>query len=314
MHTRNIGKSGLRVSSIGLGCNNFGLTLDAQSSQQIIHRALDLGVTLFDTAPIYGAQWGASEDILGRALGARRHEAVIVSKFGMTPDYTVRDSSRSGILSAIEASLRRLNTDYLDLYMLHWPDVSTPMEETLRVLDDLVSSGKVRYIGCCNLPAWQVVEAKWLSKTDKLHEFIVCQDEYSLISQGAAQKLTSALERYGMGLMPYSPLANGLLTGKYNRQNAAPEDSRLGKNLWNTGDRFLTESKLQLVEKLSDFAAVRGHTLLELSVSWLLAQPVVCSVIAGATRVEQLEQNCAAGNWVLSADEMAQIADICCAA
>lgn len=307
MHTRHIGKSGLKVSSIGLGCNNFGLTIDAQQSHQLVHHALDAGVTLFDTAPIYGKAWGLSESILGDALGARRQEAVIVTKFGMTRAMTVRDTSRSALLKDVEESLTRLKTDYIDLYMLHWPDPATPMEETLRALDDIITSGKVRYIGCCNLPAWQVVEAKWLSKTDKLHGFIVTQDEYSLINQSARQKLLPALEQYGMGLMPYTPLANGLLTGKYTQPDAVVGDTRLSRNLWHMGDRYLTEANLQRTRRLTDFAAERGHTLLELAVSWLLAHPAVCSVIAGTTKLEQLQMNIAAGDWVLTAEELQQI-------
>ncbi|WP_439135244.1 aldo/keto reductase [Pseudomaricurvus sp.] len=311
MHTRNIGKSGLKVSSIGLGCNNFGLTIDAKLSTQMIHKALDSGVTLFDTAPVYGSEWGASERILGEALGNRRQDAVVVTKFGMTPALTVRDTSRRAILKDIEDSLTRLKTDYIDVYMLHWPDASTPMEETLRALEDIIRAGKVRYIGCCNLPAWQVVEAKWLSKTDKLSEFIVTQDEYSLLNQAGRTKLTPALEQYGMGLMPYTPLANGLLTGKYTQNNTSIGDTRLSKNLWNMGDRYLTDINLKKAERLAEYAAEKGHTLLELAVSWLLAQPVVCSVIAGATKLEQLEQNLQAGDWKLTEAELKAIDQIC---
>lgn len=307
MHTRHIGKSGLKVSSIGLGCNNFGLTIDAEQSRQLVHHALDAGVTLFDTAPIYGKHWGQSETMLGEALGVRRQEAVIVTKFGMTRAMTVRDTSRSALLRDVEESLTRLQTDYIDLYMLHWPDPATPMEETLRALDDIITSGKVRYIGCCNLPAWQVVEAKWLSKTDKLHDFIVTQDEYSLINQAAKHKLLPALEKYNMGLMPYTPLANGLLTGKYTQPGAVVGETRLSRNLWNMGDRYLTEANLQRTRRLTEFAAERGHTLLELAVSWLLAHPAVCSVIAGTTKLEQLQMNIAAGDWVLTADDLQQI-------
>lgn len=311
MHTRHIGKSGLKVSSIGLGCNNFGLTIDAEQSRQLVHYALDAGVTLFDTAPIYGKEWGLSETILGDSLGARRQDAVIVTKFGMTRAMTVRDTSRGAMLKDIEESLTRLKTDYIDVYMLHWPDPATPMEETLRALDDIIRSGKARYIGCCNLPAWQVVEAKWLSKTDKLHEFIVTQDEYSLINQSAKQKLLPALEQYGMGLMPYTPLANGLLSGKYTQENQAIGETRLSKNLWNMGDRYLTDANLQRAQRLTDFAAERDRSLLELAVSWLLAQPAVCSVIAGTTKLEQLQMNIEAGNWVLTAEEMQLIDAIC---
>lgn len=311
MHHRNIGNSGLRVSSVGLGCNNFGHTVDASTSREVIHCALDQGVTLFDTAPIYGERWGASERILGEALGSRRKDAVIVTKFGLTGAAGGRDSSRSAVLAGVEESLQRLGTDYIDLFMLHWPDPSTPMQETLRTLDDVIRSGKVRYIGCCNLPAWRVVEAAWLSKTDRLHPFIVTQDEYSLAQRNAENGLLPAIREYGMGLMPYAPLANGLLTGKYTSASGAPDGSRLGINLWNTGDRYLTESSLEQAGRLERFAQERGHTLLELAISWLLAQPSVCSVIAGATRPEQVRQNCTAGNWQLDREELEEIDGIC---
>jgi len=314
MHQRTVGNSGLRVSSIGLGCNNFGLTIDAAASKQIIHRALDLGVTLFDTAPIYGEQWGASERILGDALGAKRQDVVIVSKFGMNTDFSLGpNTSRRKILQDIEASLERLNTDYIDLYMLHWPDAKTPMQETLRALDDLIAAGKVRYIGCCNLPAWNVVDAQWISKTEHLHEYIVCQDEYSLVNRVADKNLLPALEKHNISLMPYSPLANGLLTGRYSSHGAVPSDSRLGKNLWNMGDRFLTPARLKLVDDLNQFAQQREHTLLELAASWLLANPRVCSVIAGATKIEHVEKNATAGDWKLSAEELKQVDEICSA-
>ncbi|MYM63939.1 aldo/keto reductase [Pseudomaricurvus sp. HS19] len=310
MHTRNVGNTGLRVSSIGFGCNNFGLKTDLTASTKLVHNALDAGVTLFDTAPVYGAEWGQSESILGKALGRRRQDAVIVTKFGMCPDYS-RNTSRSNILKQVDESLGRLGTDYIDIYMLHWPDVSTPMEETLRALDDLVTSGKVRYLGCGNLPAWQVVESQWLSKNEGLHRYIVTQEEYSLVGQQNRQSHIPALEKYGMALMPYSPLANGLLTGKYSASGELPSDTRLAKNLWNMGDRYLTPERLQLVDKLSAFAQERGHNLLELAISWLLAQPVVCSVIAGTTTPQQLQKNLECGEWKLAAEEMQQIDQIC---
>ena len=313
MEKRTVGKTGLRVSAVGLGCNNFGWTLEAQESERIIHRALDQGVTLFDTAPVYGAKPGASEEILGRALGTRRQECVILTKFGV-PNGGVSgfNTSRSGILSEVEDSLRRLQTDYIDIYMLHWPDPATPMQETLRALDDLVRSGKVRYIGCSNLPAWRLVEAMWISRTEQLHQFVISQNEYSLAQRGAESELFPALSEYGLGFTAYAPLANGLLTGKYCSGTAAPEDSRLSKNLWNTGSRYLTEDKLQLAERLSAFARDRGHSLLELAFAWQLDNPLISSVIAGAMTIEQLEQNVAAGNgWRLTAEERESVARIC---
>ncbi len=310
MHTRHIGKTGLRVSSIGFGCNNFGLKTDLAASRELVHQALDAGVTLFDTAPVYGSEWGQSESILGKALGLRRQDATIVTKFGMCQDYD-RNCSRSNILRQVDDSLARLGTDYIDIYMLHWPDVHTPMEETLRALDDLVTTGKVRYLGCSNLPSWEVVEAQWLSKTEGLHKYIVTQEEYSLSAQKTQHSHIPALEKYGMGLMPYSPLANGLLTGKYSLANRDHPESRLGQNLWRTGDRFLTDDNLAIVDKLNAFATERNHTLLDLAISWLLSQPVVCSVIAGATGPEQLQQNLQCGDWSLTAEDMQNIEKIC---
>ena len=314
MEQLNVGKSGLRVSAVGLGCNNFGWTIEAAESEKIIHRALDLGVTLFDTAPVYGPEGGESETVLGAALGAARPKAVIVTKFSvpvpMRPGMSF-NTSRATVIESLDASLRRLGTDYVDIYMLHWPDGSTPMEETLRALDDVISAGKARYIGCSNLSAWRLVEAKWISKTDRLHGFIVAQNEYSLAQREADQSLVPALEAYGIGFMPYAPLANGLLTGKYAAGAAPPGDSRLGKNMWKLGDRYLTDSRLALVSALTAFAQAHGHSLLELAISWLLARPMVCSVIGGATRLEQVEQNVAAAGWRLTAAEMAEIDKIC---
>jgi aryl-alcohol dehydrogenase-like predicted oxidoreductase len=313
MEKRNVGKSGLKVSAVGLGCNNFGWLIDADLSEKIIHKAVDLGVTLFDTAPVYGVNGGESEQILGKALGARRKNVTILTKFGMTLDRTGRtDTSRGAVLHEIEASLQRLGTDYVDIYMLHWPDWSTPVEETLRALDDIITSGKARYIGCSNLPAWRIVEAKWLSKTDKLHGFIVSQNEYSLAQRDADTTLLPALQEYGIGFMGYSPLANGLLTGKFAPGQAAPADSRLGKNMWGLSKRYLTEPMLQLADNLGRFAAERGHSLIDLAISWQLSNPLICSVIAGASKLEQLEMNVAAGNgWRLTPEELGEVDKIC---
>jgi aryl-alcohol dehydrogenase-like predicted oxidoreductase len=313
MEMRNVGKSGLKVSAVGLGCNNFGWTMPADESEKIIHKALDLGVTMYDTAPVYGERGGESEEILGRALGARRQNVAIVTKFGMSLDRTGRtNTSRSAILRDVEDSLSRLNTDYIDIYMLHWPDWSTPMAETLRALDDIVTSGKARYIGCSNIPAWRLVEAKWISKTDRLHSFIVSQNEYSLAQRALDKDLMPTLQAYDVALMPYSPLANGLLTGKYRLGQAAPDGSRLAKNLWGLGNRLLTEEKLTLAENLATFAESRGHTLLELAISWQLSNPQICSVIGGATKIEQLEANVAAADvWRLSKEEMSEVDDLC---
>lgn len=306
MQQRNVGKSGLRVGSVGLGCNNFGWTIDEDASRKVVHKALDLGVNLFDTADFYGDPPGNSETVLGNVLGARRKDVVLVTKFGVPLVGERRfNNSRSYVLGAIEASLQRLRTDWIDVYMIHWPDATTPMEETLRVLDDLVTAGKVRYIACSNLAPWRMVEAKWISQRDARVSFVAAQNEYSLIARGAEADIIPALEAYGMGLMPYYPLANGLLTGKYIGRSS-PE-GRLGKNFLKLGDRYLTEANIALTERLSAFAAERGHTLLELAISWLLSRPVVASVIAGATKPEQIEQNVNAAQWTLSAEEVAAV-------
>lgn len=314
MEQRNVGKSGLRVSAVGLGCNNFGWLIDADISEKIIHKALDLGVTLFDSAPVYGKNGGESEQILGKALGARRQDAVVLTKFGMTLDRSGKtNTSRAALLKEIEASLTRLNTDYIDIYMLHWPDWKTPLDETLRALDDIVTSGKARYIGCSNIPAWRLVEAQWISKTDRLHKFIVSQNEYSLAQRDAENSLFPALQEYGVGFMGYSPLANGLLTGKFKAGVEAPKDTRLGQNMWGTGKRYLADNMLKLADDLNRFASERGHTLIELAIAWQLSNPLVCSVIGGASKPEQLEINVAAGNsgWRLTTEELAAVDKIC---
>ncbi|WP_033291518.1 aldo/keto reductase [Amycolatopsis jejuensis] len=316
MELRNVGRSGLRVSAVGLGCNNFGHSLDQAESSKVINVALDLGVTVFDTAPVYGASYGASEEVLGRGLGRRRDEAVVVTKFGVPADRANGfNTSRAAVLREIEASLTRLGTDHVDLYLLHWPDWTTPVEETLRALDDIVTSGKARYLGACNLSSWRFVEAHWIARTRRLHEFLVAQNEYSLAQRTADTDLLPALEEYGAALMPYAPLANGLLTGKYSTASAAPRDSRLGRNLWKTGDRHLTSGSLHLADALARFAAERGHTLLELAMSWLLSNPHVCTVIGGATNPGQVEANVSAGRgWRLDAEEFAEVDRICRAA
>jgi aryl-alcohol dehydrogenase-like predicted oxidoreductase len=307
LELRNLGRSGLRVSTIGLGCNNFGGRIDPEASRKVVHEALDLGITFFDTADVYGER-GGSESCLGRILGERRKDIVLATKFGIPMDETgtLKGGSRRYIMSAVEASLKRLNTDWIDLYQLHTADPGTPIEETLRALDDLVRAGKVRYIGCSNLPAWQVVEAEWTARIGGLSAFISCQDEYSLLVRGIETELVPAIARYGLGLLPYFPLASGLLSGKYRAGAALPEGTRLA-NTEALRDRFATEANVARVEKFASFAAVRGRSLLELAFSWLLARPGVASVIGGATKPEQVAQNAAAGGWVLGAEELAEI-------
>jgi aryl-alcohol dehydrogenase-like predicted oxidoreductase len=307
LEIRNLGRSGLRVSAIGLGCNNFGGRIDQTATERVVHKAIDLGITLFDTADVYGER-GGSETAMGLVLGDRRKDIVLASKFGMpmSDDGTKQGGSRRYIVSAVEASLKRLKTDWLDLYQMHRVDPLTPIEETLRALDDLIRSGKVRYIGVSNMPAWQVVQAQWTAKTEGLNPFVSCQDEYSLVVRDAEGDLMPAMREYGLGLLPYFPLASGLLTGKYRRGANLPEGARLTKTQ-RLADRYLTEKNWEISEKLIDFAEARGHTALELAFSWLLAQKPVSSVIAGATKPEQLEQNVKAGDWKMTPEELAEI-------
>jgi aryl-alcohol dehydrogenase-like predicted oxidoreductase len=307
MKIRNLGQSGLRVSEIGLGCNNFGGRLDEAGTRTVIHKALDLGITLFDTADVYGER-GGSETLMGRVLGAERKRIVLATKFaGPMDDSDERiGGSRRYIMTAVEDSLRRLQTDYIDLYQMHRTDPRTPIEETLRALDDLIRQGKVRYIGCSNFPAWEMTEAGWAARHLGLNGFVSCQDEYSLVHRAPEAELLPAARRLGFGLLPYFPLASGLLTGKYRRNVALPPGTRFA-GTQRLADRYLTERNWAIAEKLGDFAEARGHTLLELAFSWLLAQAPVASVIAGATRPEQLEQNVKAGEWTLTADELSEI-------
>ncbi len=313
MKQRTLGRSGLQVSVVGLGCNNFAWRIDRAASARVIHKALDVGITLFDTADMYGAfgahgTFGGSEEFLGDGLGARRKDVVIATKFAGMMDATglPKGASRRYIMSAVEASLARLKTDWIDLYQLHFPDTQTPIEETLRALDDLIHQGKVRYIGCSNLAAWQMVEAQWTAREGNLNPFIATQNEYSLLVRDVEREVMPVAAAYGMGMLPYFPLASGMLTGKYKRNQAVPEGSRLA-NPQGYLDRFLDDANQQAAERLAGIAAESGHTLLELAFSWLLAQAPVASVIAGATRPEQVEQNAAAVGWTLTPEELAAV-------
>jgi aryl-alcohol dehydrogenase-like predicted oxidoreductase len=304
---RNLGRSGLIVSAVGLGCNNFGGRSDYAATRAVVHQALDLGITLFDTSDTYGEN-GASEEYLGRALAGRRHDIVLASKFArpMDSEGKLQGASRRYIMSAVEASLKRLNTDYLDLYQQHIADPKTPIEETLRALDDLVHQGKVRYIGCSTLSSWQVVEAQWVSTHFGLARYVSCQERYSLLDRDLDRELMPVIEAYGLGLIPFSPLANGLLTGKYRRNVPLPAGARLATTP-RLAERYLTESNWAVVERLADFCEARGHSLLELALSWLLHRPAVSSVIAGATNPAQVEANVRAANWALSREDMDEI-------
>ena len=308
MDTKPLGRSGLRVSVVGLGCNNFGQRCDQAQTRAVVAKALDLGVTLFDTADVYGGG-GVSEEYLGKALESRRGEVVLATKFGMPMGEGPlrRGGSRRWMMQAAENSLRRLGTDYIDLYQIHFPDAGTPIEETLRALDDLVRQGKVRYVGCSNFAGWQVVEAAWTARTAGLAQFVSAQNFYNLLERNVERELVPACNAHGLGVLPYFPLASGLLTGKYQRGAAAPEGTRL------SAPRFkgaLSDKNFDKVEKLSAFAADAGHSLLELAIGWLASQPHVPSVIAGATKPEQVEANVRAARWKLSAAELAKVNEV----
>ena len=307
MEHRNLGNSGLKVSLVGLGCNNFGGRTDLEGSRRVVHKALDLGITLFDTADIY-ADRGGSETALGNILGERRKDIVLATKFGMPMDEAgrLRGGSRRYIIGAVEASLKRLKTGWIDLYQIHRPDPATPVEETLRALDDLIHQGKVRYIGCSNFAAWQAVDAQWTSAHLGLNRFIACQDELSLLVRDIERELIPAMKSHGLGLLPYFPLACGMLTGKYQRGAAQPEGARLSY-MPELAGRYLTEANWAKLDRLRAFCDARGKKLVELAFSWLAAQPLVAGVIAGATRPEQVEQNVAAASWALGAGDLAEI-------
>jgi aryl-alcohol dehydrogenase-like predicted oxidoreductase len=305
---RNLGKSGLRVSLVGLGCNNFAGRIDFEATKAVVHKAFDLGITLFDNADTYGDPRGGAEEYLGRILGPRRKEIVLATKFGRPMDGSGKreGASRGYIMSAVEASLKRLQTDYIDLYWQHIEDPRTPQDETMRALDDLVRHGKVRYIACSTLLSWQVVEANWIAKSQGLEPFIACQERYSLLEREYEPNMARMVETYGLGLIPFSPLANGLLTGKYRRNQAMPAGARL-TTTQRIADRYLTERNWPITEKLADFCATRGRTMLELAMSWLASRSAVSSIIAGATRPEQLEQNVRAVDWALTREDMDEI-------
>jgi len=307
MEQRVIGRSGLAVSAIGLGCNNFGRALDLDGTRAVLHEALDLGITLLDTGDVYGR--GGSESLLGALLGPRRKDVVLATKFGKPMDAERKGggASRAYIFQAAEASLRRLKTDWIDLYQLHEPDPRTPIEETLLALADLGRQGKIRYIGCSNLPPEQVTEAQRVARAAGIAGFICCEDEYSLLARDADRALIPALETEGMGLLPFYPLASGMLTGKYRDGAPLPEGSRMARGERDYVGRFFTAANWARLERFERFAAARGRTLLELAVSWLIRRRAVASVIAGATRPEQVAANVAAAGWRLAAEDLAEI-------
>ncbi|WP_051196988.1 aldo/keto reductase [Jonesia quinghaiensis] len=307
---RTLGRSGLTVSVVGLGCNNLGrpktATESLDGSQAVIDAALDAGITFFDVADMYGSTPGVSEEILGTTLGSRRNSVIVATKFGLPangvngPEFGARGSRRY-IMNAVEASLRRLKTDYIDLYQFHTPDPLTPIEETLRALDDLIASGKVRYIGHSNQTGWQIADAEHTARALGSERFISAQNHYNLLDRRAELEVTPAAQAYGLGVLPYFPLANGLLTGKYTSSHA-PADGRVT----HTKPGLLDSAPWEALEKLDTFARERDLTMLDVAFSWLAAQPAVSSVIAGATRPDQIVQNAQAVRE-LSAEDVAYV-------
>jgi len=312
---RRLGTSGLTVSTIGLGCNNFGRAGTATQTQQgtnaVVDAAIAAGVTLFDTADIYGAERGLSETLMGHALRGKRDEIVLATKFGMDmsgqngPDWGARGSRRY-IRLAVEASLRRLQTDWIDLYQLHVPDPSTPIEETLSTLDDLITEGKIRYIGHSNLAGWQIAEAEFTAQLHGHPKFISSQNEYSLLVRDAEAEVLPAVNAYGLGFLPFFPLYNGLFTGKFSREGG-PADSRIMM----IRAHLVEDAPWDTIERYQAWCDERGVTMLTATFAWLLAQPGLTSVIAGATRPEQIQENAvAATGWEPSADDVAYISEL----
>ena len=309
MQLRRVGTSGLKVSEVGLGCNNFGMRIEQEAATAVVDAALEAGVNFFDTADVYGGS--RSEVILGQALGDRRKDVIVATKFAMPMGGSpfMRGGSRRYVMAAVEASLKRLGTDYIDLYQMHGPDPDTPIEETLDALDDIVRAGKARYIGCSNFSGWQIADGDWTAKIRGRTKFVSAQNQYSLLERKVEFEVIPACERFGLGLLPYFPLASGLLTGKYRRGEAPKEGTRLAA--WGRrGQEALSERNFDRVEKLAAWASERGHSLLELAFAWLLGHPVVPSVIAGATSPEQVKANAATSAWTLSPQEVAEVADL----
>lgn len=303
MEYRQLGRSGLQVSVIGLGTNNFGRRLDPKQTEFVMNHALDMGINMIDTSNSYGQ--GLSEEYIGRAVKGKRGKFILATKVSsrMGEGPNMAGNSRQHIVAEVENSLRRLGTDYIDVYQLHWPDANTPIEESLRTLDDLVKQGKVRYIGCSNFMAWQVCEAAWTSRTCGITPLVSVQPKYSMLDREIEAELVPFCKEYGVGILPYYPLANGFLTGKYRRGEAAAKGTRLAEN-----DRgMLSNANFDLLEALERFASERGHTMLELAFAWLLANPAVSSVIAGATSAEQVVANAKAAGWNLDSKEMEEL-------
>jgi aryl-alcohol dehydrogenase-like predicted oxidoreductase len=305
MEFRALGKSGLKVSVAGLGCNNFGMRVDEDRTREILFAALDAGINFFDTARIYGG--GKSEEFMGRQLTGRRDEVVLATKFGVSREPNDAGGSRRHLIRSIETSLHMLDTDHIDLMQLHYPDTVTPIEETLSALTTLVEQGKVRYIGCSNFAGWQVADAHWVAATKSLEPFVSVQNEWSLLNRSLEAEVKGACEHFGMSILPYFPLASGLLTGKVRRGEQPPEGSRLSNAYFST---VLSDDNFTKLEKLEAWAKEHDRTLIEVALSWLASQPVVGSVIAGATSAEQVKVNAASTKTDLTAAEVAEIGEL----
>ncbi|HEV8063262.1 MAG TPA: aldo/keto reductase [Acidimicrobiales bacterium] len=310
MRYRQLGRSGLAVSVVGLGTNNFGRRLDLDGARLVLDAAIDSGINFVDTADSYGDQ-GGSETIIGQLLEGRRDQVVLATKFGSDmqgsngPDWGAR-ASRRYVVRAVEASLRRLRTDWIDLYQLHHPDNKTPLEETLRALDDLITAGKIRYAGSSNLAGWQVVQADWLARESHIDGFVSAQNHYSLVARQAEDELVPACAATGVSVIPFFPLASGLLTGKWRKGEEPPSGSRLAET-WGKAMVERMQGSQDKVEGLREFAAQAGVEMTTVAIGWLAAQPTVGSVIAGAMAVDQVAQNASAADWRPTKDELAQI-------
>jgi aryl-alcohol dehydrogenase-like predicted oxidoreductase len=306
MHYRRLGESGLVVSVAGIGCNTFGRMVDAEGARAVVDAAAEVGITFFDTADIYGDPHGTSEEFLGKALEGRRDDVVVATKFGM--DMGGRNGADRGargarryVVRAVEASLRRLRTDHIDLYQMHEPDPSTPIEETLAALDDLVTAGKVLYIGSSNFAGWQIADAVWVSRTRGWAPFVSAQNHYNLLHRETEREVLPACVHFGQGMLPFFPLASGLLTGKYHRGQQPAPGTRLALERY--AGRFAT-APWDTIEAFERYARERGITMLEVAIGGLLAKPAVASVIAGATRPEQARANAAAAMWRPTHDDL----------
>ena len=310
MNYRKLGMSGLNVSEVGLGCNNFGMLMNQQETNNVVSCAIDTGITLFDTADVYGNK-GKSEIFLGKALQKKRDKIVLATKFGLPMSNNINDKggSRRYIINAVEQSLKRLKTDYIDLYQIHRPDIETPIEETLKALNDLIIQGKIRYIGCSNFSGWQLVESRWKAEIFGLDNFISAQNGYSVINREIENDLTYLAQKYSVGILPYFPLESGLLTGKYKYKQTPKKGTRLSawSNRKEVVNKFWSQENFNKVEKLNAISKKNNHSLIELAFGWLLNKEYVSSVIAGATKVSQVKQNVKAGLYKITKNEISEI-------